>query len=189
MSFKDAFITFPKLETERFILRELRSEDAKEYYSYFSDYEVTKYWGYSGSKNIETAAKTITRFENAFSRKEMITWGIATKDDDKIIGTCILNDFVRASMANVSYNLSREYWSKGIMTEVLRTIIPYAFNVLDMNRIQAKVMPENNASVQLLLKVGFVQEGLLRDFIFGETLTDTLIFSILKKDFIESSPG
>lgn len=192
MPFKDAFITFPKLETERFILRELRSEDAKEYYSYFSDYEVTKYWGYEGPKNIETASKTFTRFKNAFTRKEMITWGIATKDDDKIIGTCILNDFVRASMANVSYNLSREYWSKGIMTEVLRTIIPYAFNILDMNRIQAKVMPENNASVKLLSKVGFVQEGLLRDFIFGEILTDTLIFSILKKefiDFIESSLG
>jgi len=78
------------------------------------------------------------------------------------------------------------------MTEVLRTIIPYAFNILDMNRIQAKVMPENNASVKLLSKVGFVQEGLLRDFIFGEILTDTLIFSILKKDFIdfiESSLG
>lgn len=42
MSFKDAFFTFPKLETERFILRELQSEDAKEYYSCFSDNEVTK---------------------------------------------------------------------------------------------------------------------------------------------------
>ncbi|MED5016572.1 hypothetical protein P9847_04540 [Paenibacillus chibensis] len=39
MPFKDAFITFPKLETERFILRELCSEVAKEYYNYFSDQE------------------------------------------------------------------------------------------------------------------------------------------------------
>jgi ribosomal-protein-alanine N-acetyltransferase len=187
MSFKDAFITFPKLETERFILRELRSDDAKEYYSYFSDHEVTKYWGYKGPKNIETASKTFTRFQNAFTRKEMITWGIATKDDDKIIGTCILNDFIRASMVNLSYNLSRDYWRKGIMTEVLKTIIPYAFNVLEMNRIQAKVMPENNLSVKLLSKVGFVQEGVLRDFIFGEIITDTLIFSILKQDFIEKT--
>ncbi|PZT53281.1 GNAT family N-acetyltransferase [Paenibacillus silvae] len=189
MSFKDAFITFPILETERFILRELRSEDAKEYYNYFSDEEVTRYWGYSGPKNIETASKVFTRFKNAFTRKEMITWGIATKEDDKIIGTCILNDFVRASMVDVSYNLSREYWRKGIMTEVLETVILYAFNELDMNRIQAKVMPENNSSVKLLSKVGFVQEGLLRDFAFGETFTDTLIFSILKKDFLESSLG
>lgn len=186
MPLKDAFITFPELETERFILRELRSEDAEDYHSYLSDDEVIKYWGYKGPKNIETASKTFTRFENAFNRKEMITWGIATKEDDKIIGTCILNDFVRASMVDVSYNLSRDYWGKGIMTEVLSTIIPYAFNVLDMNRIQAKVMLENNSSVKLLSKVGFVQEGLLRDFVFGEIITDTLIFSILKKDFIES---
>ncbi|MDR6723610.1 RimJ/RimL family protein N-acetyltransferase [Paenibacillus amylolyticus] len=131
MPFKDAFITFPKLETERFILRELRSEDAKDYHIYLTDDEVIKYWGYKGPKNIETASKIFKRFENAFTRKEMITWGIATKEDDKIIGTCILNDFVRASM------------------------------------------------------VGFVQEGLLRDYIFGEIITDTLVFSILKKDLIE----
>ncbi|GIO31768.1 N-acetyltransferase [Paenibacillus albilobatus] len=187
MPFKDAFHTFPKLETERFILRELHSDDAKEYYTYLSDHEVTKYWGYEGPKNVETAAKTFTRFHNAFTRKEMITWGIAAKDDDKIIGTCILNDFIRASMVSLSYNLSRDHWGKGIMTEVLQTIIPFAFHALDMNRIQAKVMPENNSSVKLLSKLGFVQEGLLRDFIFGESITDTLIFSILKKDFIEKA--
>lgn len=187
MPFKDAFITFPKLETERFILRELRSDDAKEYYTYFSDHEVTKYWGYEGPKNMETAAKTFTRFQNAFNRKEMITWGIATKDEDRIIGTCILNDFIRASMVNLSYNLSKAYWGKGIMTEALETIIPFAFHVLDINRIQAKVMPENNASAKLLSKLGFVQEGLLRDYIFGEIITDTLIFSMLKKDFMEKA--
>ncbi|MCM2996163.1 GNAT family N-acetyltransferase [Paenibacillus cellulositrophicus] len=187
MPFKDAFTSFPKLETERFILRELRSEDAEAYYSYFSDHEVTKYWGYPGPKNIETASKTFTRFQNAFTRKEMITWGIATKDEDQIIGTCVLNDFVRGSMVNLSYNLSRDYWGKGIMTEVLNTIIPFAFNELDMNRIQAKVMPDNHSSVGLLSKVGFVQEGLLRDYIFGEFITDTLIFSMLKKDFITAA--
>lgn len=187
MSFKDAFITFPKLETERFILRELCSDDANEYYNYFSDHEVTKYWGYEGPKNTETASKTFTRFQNAFHRKEMITWGIATKSDDKIIGTCILNDFIKTSMANLGYNLSRAYWRTGVMTEVLETIIPYAFNVLDLNRIQAKVMPDNISSVKLLSKLGFEQEGLLRDYVFGEIVTDTLIFSILKKDFIEKA--
>lgn len=98
-----------------------------------------------------------------------------------------INDFVRGSMVNLSYNLSRDYWGKGIMTEVIKTIIPFAFNELDMNRIQAKVMPDNHSSVGLLSKVGFVQEGLLRDYIFGEFITDTLIFSMLKKDFITAA--
>jgi ribosomal-protein-alanine N-acetyltransferase len=185
MPFKDAFITFPILETERFILRELQTNDAQDYYNYFSDPEVTKYWGYQGPKNVETASKTFARFQNAFIRKEMITWGIANKEDNKIIGTCILNDFIKASMVSLGYNLSRDYWRQGVMTEVLEAVIPYAFNVLDMNRIQAKVMPENIASTKLLSKMGFMNEGLLRDFIFGEIITDTLMFSILKTDFIK----
>ncbi|MET3846469.1 MULTISPECIES: GNAT family N-acetyltransferase [unclassified Paenibacillus] len=73
------------------------------------------------------------------------------------------------------------------MTEVLNTIIPFAFNELDMNRVQAKVIPENHSSVNLLTKLGFVQEGLLRDYIFGEFITDTLIFSMLKKDSITAA--
>ncbi|GGG59261.1 GNAT family N-acetyltransferase [Paenibacillus radicis (ex Gao et al. 2016)] len=112
------------------ILRELQSDDAEDYMRYFSEQEVTKYWGYDAPKDVKTVVSTFARFSNAFKRKERTVWGISFKETDKIIGTCIFGDFVRGSMANINYNLSTEHWKKGIMTEAVGELIPFGFNKL-----------------------------------------------------------
>ncbi|MEC0240035.1 GNAT family protein [Paenibacillus dokdonensis] len=183
MSFNESFQEFPSIETERLLLRELQSDDAEDYYNYFSNHEVTRFWGYDSPKNIKTVASTFIRFSNAFKRKEMIVWGISSKETNKIIGTCILGNFVRGSMANINYNLSIEHWKKGIMLESLGAIIPFGFKNLGLHRIQAMVMPENNASISLLEKCNFKKEGLLREYSFGTLFTDTLIYSLLAEEF------
>ena len=125
MSFNDSFQEFPSIETERFLLRELQSDDAEDYFNYFSDNEVTRFWGYDSPKDVKTVANTFVRFSNAFKRKEMIVWGISVKGTNKIIGTCILGNFVRGSMANINYNLSKDHWKKGVMTRVFRSNNPF----------------------------------------------------------------
>ncbi|QHW33687.1 GNAT family N-acetyltransferase [Paenibacillus rhizovicinus] len=183
MSFNEQFQQFPIIETERFLLRELQPDDAEEYYNYFSDHEVTRFWGYDSPKDVKTVMNTFVRFSNAFKRKEMIVWGISSKTTNKIIGTCILGNFVRGSMANLSYNLAREQWKQGIMEESLRAVIPFGFHHLELHRIQAAVMPENIASIHVLEKIEFKKEGLLREYSFGTLFTDTLMYSLLAGEF------
>jgi len=182
MSFNESFQEFPIIETERFLLRELQPDDAEDYFNYFSDHEVTKFWGYDSPKDVKTVTSTFVRFSNAFKRKEMIVWGISSKEANKIIGTCMLGNFVRGSMANISYNLSREQWKQGIMIESLGAVIPFGFNNLGLHRIQATVMPGNNASISLLEKCGFKKEGLLREYSFGTLFTNTLMYSLLAEE-------
>lgn len=74
MGFNDTFIEFPVMETERLLLRELQPDDAEDYYNYFSNDEVTRFWGYDSPKNVKTVVSTFSRFNNAFKRKEMIVW-------------------------------------------------------------------------------------------------------------------
>lgn len=186
MSFNDSFREFPLIETERLLLRELQPDDAEEYFTYFSDNKVTRFWGYESPKDVKTVTSTFVRFSNAFKRKEMIVWGISVKESNKIIGTCILGNFVRGSMANISYNLSKDHWKKGIMKETLDAIIPFGFNDLGLHRIQAMVMPENDASISLLNKHNFRREGLLRAYSFGTIFTDTLIYSLLAEEFFNN---
>ncbi|QHT62855.1 GNAT family N-acetyltransferase [Paenibacillus lycopersici] len=182
MRFNESFQEFPMMETERLVLRELQPDDAEDYYTYFSDQEVTRFWGYDCPKDIKTVASTFVRFRNAFKRKEMIVWGIAFKETNQICGTCILGSFVRGSMANVSYNLSAEQWNKGIMIEALGAILPFGFHQLGLHRIQAMAMPENKASIRLLEKLDFKKEGLLRAYAFGSLFTDTLIYALLAEE-------
>lgn len=118
MSFNDSFQEFPMMETE-LVLRELQPEDAKDYFTYFSDHEVTRFWGYDCPKDIKTVASTFVRFRNAFKRKEMIAWGIASKETNQICGTCILGNFVRGSLANVSLTYLQNNGTRGSAQSII----------------------------------------------------------------------
>ena len=69
--------------------------------------------------------------------------------------------------AVIGYDISSAFWGNGYATEALRAIIHYAFSgqlpCTDLNRIQADTVPGNLASEAVLLKLGFKEEGLLRE--------------------------
>lgn len=66
----------------------------------------------------------------------------------------------------IGYEITRKEWNKGYATETLQVAIDFMLDVVQINRIGATVRPENIASQQLLKKVGFNEEGILRDYQF-----------------------
>ena len=69
------------------------------------------------------------------------------------------------------------------MTAAVRTLIPYVFNTLDLHRLEAVCLPNNEASKQLLKGVGFVEEGYARRYLkINGTWRDHLLFAIVKGD-------
>ena len=59
--------------------------------------------------------------------------------------------------------LVRSRWGQGLMSEVLPMLVRFGFEQLGLHRIEARVEPEHGASVRLLRKLGFTDEGLLRE--------------------------
>jgi ribosomal-protein-alanine N-acetyltransferase len=83
----------------------------------------------------------------------------------------------------LGYDLKSAHWKKGITTEVLDCVLNYAFNNLNVNRVEAEVMPGNFASERVLEKNGFLKEGLFRDWMYWNNRHyDMYIYSILKSD-------
>jgi ribosomal-protein-alanine N-acetyltransferase len=66
----------------------------------------------------------------------------------------------------IGYDLSRPYWRRGIMHEVLQAVIQFGFHTAHVERIQALVMPGNTASARLLEKLGFQDQGILKEYAF-----------------------
>jgi ribosomal-protein-alanine N-acetyltransferase len=66
--------------------------------------------------------------------------------------------------AGIGYELARSHWRQGIMKEALGAIIALGFKEMGINRIEAVVMPENIASLKLLEKLGFHNEGVLKEY-------------------------
>lgn len=73
------------------------------------------------------------------------------------------------------------------MKEAITAVLRYGFQEMNLNRIEAIIDPANTSSVQLLEKIHFVQEGLLREYELGQKgFDDVYMYSILKRDYEKS---
>ena len=64
--------------------------------------------------------------------------------------------------AELGYWLGRRHWGRGMMTRVVALFASWAMDALQLQRLQATVLDFNIASARVLLKNGFVEEGIMR---------------------------
>ena len=182
---KSCFGIFPELESERLIFREVNSEDVEEIFKIYSDPEVDKYDWFTPINTKDDALSIINCYKKEFENKEEITWGVARKNDNKIIGYCNLGSFDDDSIrSEIGYGFNREEWNKGYATEAIKVLVKFGFEVMSFNRIEATVTLGNDASIKALKKANFVQEGVFRErTIMKGEFVDDVILAILKKDY------
>ncbi len=178
------FEPFPILYTSRLTLVAIGQQHLGDILQLFGNDEVTKYYNIITLTRIDEAQKIVDHFKNKLSAGLGIRWGICLNGSEQVIGTIGFNNFTKNHRANIGYDLLSEYWGKGIMSEALEAIIDYGFNILEVNRIEAEVMNGNIASEKLLVKMGFTNEGVLRQWMYwNERYHDMTMFSLLKRDF------
>jgi UDP-4-amino-4,6-dideoxy-N-acetyl-beta-L-altrosamine N-acetyltransferase len=130
----------------------------------------------------------INWFNNILSKDD--TWHhfvVKPIGEDKVIGVVFLNHIhpvYRTGEFGITLG-NPNYRGKGFGKDALLTILKYGFNELNLNRIWCEVY-SNNESVNLYRKVGFKDEGVLRDHVFknGKYL-DSLMLGMLKSEFKE----
>lgn len=88
---------------------------------------------------------------------------------------------VHRRTATAGYWLAEPYWGRGIATEALTLITPYAFQHFVIDRIEANVFAWNPASARALEKAGYTFEARLRNACFKDgKVTDDLVYSVLR---------
>lgn len=174
---------FPNLETERLILREITKEDAGDIFTFFSNPDVTKYYGQEPFTSISQAEQLVSLFEKNYQIKRGIRWGIGVRGKKGIIGTIGFNLLsLQHRRAEVGYELHPSYWGNGYATEAIHKVIQYGFSNLKLNRIGAVVFIENSNSKYLLEKLGFQKEGILHSYMMqAGTSHDVNVYSLLRE--------
>ncbi|MCD4650260.1 MAG: GNAT family N-acetyltransferase [Candidatus Cloacimonetes bacterium] len=183
MAWKKAFESFPVLETNRFRLRRPVESDARRMYEIYSEPDVVRFLDWNGPDSEETARLVIRYYNEQYLRKTALRWVIADKESNVMAGMCMLAGFVTPKTCEVGYDLHKDWWGKGAMTEVLQRVTEYCFAELELTRIQALVQPGNIASAKLLEKLGFEREGLLRQYGYHEDnkqTNDVEIYSLIQ---------
>jgi ribosomal-protein-alanine N-acetyltransferase len=183
MSF--AFEAFPEIETERLLLREILPDDAPAILAIFGDPAVTRYYDLETYTNLGQAQELIDFFDESFELERALRWGIERKADGKLLGTCGYV-WLRRFRGEIGYDLAQAYWRNGYMSEALDAILEFGFVELDLNRIEALTMTEHLASADLLRKLGFCEEGILRQHdYFKGAFHDMRLFAILREAYQE----
>ncbi|MFP5218237.1 MAG: GNAT family N-acetyltransferase [Actinomycetes bacterium] len=104
---------------------------------------------------------------------------------DRLAGQVTVSNIVRGAFdsAAVGYWVDERVAGKGVAPTALALVIDHCFGGLGLHRVEANVRPENAASLRVVRKLGFTEEGLHRRFLFIDgDWRDHLCFSILRDD-------
>ncbi len=178
-------MNFPDIGTDRLILRTLNANDREFIFRHFSNHDVCQYlYDNEPLSSIEEAEKIIRLYESP-EDSDHNRWVIIRKEDNGVIGTCGYHYWDKKNnIAEVGYDLDKNYWGKGYMTEAMKAVLNHGFRKLNLNRVQAFVYVGNDKSCNLLRRLGFKSEGIIREkHLYRGKYYDHFCFSLLKEEW------
>ncbi|MEL6297601.1 MAG: GNAT family protein [Pseudomonadota bacterium] len=176
----------PQIETERLWLRPPVMAD------------------YAAWADIRARSKDhLTPWEPAWTENELTRWAfrrrlrihqrdqredlgyaffIFSARDNHLVGGLTLSNVRRGvtQAAALGYWVGAPYARRGLMTEAVRAVIPFAFDGLELHRLEAACLPNNLGSIKVLENNGFQREGLARKYLkINAAWQDHILFSLL----------
>lgn len=129
--------------------------------------------------------RRIRRYHQEIREDRAYPFFIFRDTDETLLGGLTLSNVTRGmtQTATVGYWMGARHANRGHMTAALRAIIPFAFNMLHLHRLEAACLPHNAPSTHLLEKLGFRREGLARGLVcINGRWQDHIVFALLVED-------
>jgi RimJ/RimL family protein N-acetyltransferase len=177
------------IEAERVRVRLLAESDLPALFEVNSDAAVTKLLPYAAWTSAADGDAWFARMAAIQATGLALQLVVADRASDKAIGTALLFRLEEGSArAELGYVLGRAHWGRGLMHEALGALLDRAFGAMALRRIEAEVDVRNAASAQLLRRLGFTREGLLRQrWIAKGEARDVEMFGLLRDDWPASA--
>jgi [ribosomal protein S5]-alanine N-acetyltransferase len=176
---------FEILETKRLLLRKVTPGVLDFVLSTNSDSEAMFFLGLEKIEELEQQKEKVKKGLTTYNRSQLY-FHILNKEDNSVLGWCGYHTwYTDHDRAEIGYQLTRsDNWGKGIMSEAIEPIIRYGFEEMKLNRIEAFVGLANPASLAIVRKLGFVEEGHVRQHYRKDgVIQDSLIFGLLKQEY------
>jgi [ribosomal protein S5]-alanine N-acetyltransferase len=129
--------------------------------------------------------RRIKRYQKEARQDTAYAFFIFHTASDVLMGGCTLSNVRRgvSQICSLGYWIGERYARQGYMFDAVRAVFPFVFKTLGLHRIEAACLPSNDASHNLLLKAGFREEGLAKQYlrINGEW-QDHLLFALLEDE-------
>ncbi|RAL24439.1 GNAT family N-acetyltransferase [Thermoflavimicrobium daqui] len=119
------------------------------------------------------------RWIQSLEESDNYTFAMVSQADEHLIGSISLT-IRNHGIAELGYWIGKPFWGNRYATEAAHEILRFGFEDLKLHRIEAQALSRNTGSLRVLEKVGFLQEGLLRDYHYRfEKYEDIIQFGLL----------
>lgn len=177
------------INTARLYLRHLEESDATQTYAdWLNDPEVNQYLETRHSiQTVESCKKFINQC-NADEKSHL--FGVFVKETGQHIGNTKIG-FVCNNYKHGQLSLfigDKKFWGKGYSTELVEAVTSYAFETLELYRVEAGCYEENLGSLKVFLKAGYTIEGFQRDRVFQHNrYMGCFMLGVLRHEYIKSA--
>ncbi len=180
---------FKELHTDRLILREFTPEVYDHIHTTMGNTEIMEVLGLPSAEDLVVEKEKYSK-GLATHNRTFVNFQIIEKVSGKIIGGCGYHTwFPKHLRAEIGYDLKHdEHKRKGYMTEAVKAILDYGFNIMELHRVEALAAPDNEPSLKLLSKFGFIFEGTLREhYNVNGVMEDSVMYALLKHEYKNNS--
>ncbi|ANB10484.1 GCN5 family acetyltransferase [Streptomyces ambofaciens] len=178
-------LTTPTPHTARLRLRPFTDADADPLYALHSSTHVMRYWDSPPWTDRARAERFVTMCRTMADEGTGVRVAIDRASDGAFVGWCVLTEWnPDYRSASLGYCLTEAMWGHGYATEAAHALLQWAFDTLDLHRIQAETDTRNMASARVLEKIGFAREGTLREnCVVNGDVSDSWVFGLLRREW------
>ena len=144
-----------ELYSTRTVLRPFTESDSLELLALFRDPDVRRYLLDDSLVTLEWVRDEIQTSAERFTRNGSGLWSVRLKQEDGIAGFVGFREFFDPPQLQLLYGLLRDYWGRGLATEVAARMCTEAFDILGFETVKAATDAPNSASSRVLTRLGF----------------------------------
>ncbi len=174
------------LESERLLFRKTTKDDIDEFFFIQLNPNLRRYLGMTKVGN--NLIKNRKFFdESVYDNKDFYRWTIVKKDGNKILGCIYLNIHdKKARTAGIDYWIREDEWGCGYVTEAAQRILEFAFDTLNLNRIESCGAKDNPGTWKVMEHIGLKYEGVRQSgaFYYYGGLTDLVMYGITRDEYL-----
>ncbi len=154
------FTPFPILETENLVLRKLDPIDVSDIFAMRNDPRMHLYTDSKPDESTDETLSYIDKMNQGVDMNKWIIWAMEDKQSKKVIGSIsIWNLNVERNSGELGYGIIPEFQGRGLMKEALFSVSDYAFQVMNLDILEAYTEQNNIASIKLLERCTFIETG------------------------------
>lgn len=178
---------FPSIETDRLLLTELRATDIPDIVQHASNERISEFtlnlpFPYSE----KDAIYWINMAHQGFQKGTNVVFAIRLKPEHPFIGGIGLTIDRRHKRGEIGYWIAEPYWHNGFATEATKALLPYGFDLLDLNKFTASYFTGNPASGKVMRNCGMSKEGELKGHLYkNERFHDVIIYGLTRQQYLE----